>query len=57
MKYLNILLIALLASVTLVACDSNEGPMEEAGENVDQSVDDVQDATEDATDEVQDTVN
>ena len=57
MKYLNILLIALLASLSLAACDVDEGPMEETGESVDQSVDEVQDATDDATDDVQNRVD
>ncbi len=42
MKFLNVFLIALLACTTLVACDVNEGPMEEAGENVDDAVDDAE---------------
>jgi hypothetical protein len=56
MKYLNIFLITLLASLSLVGCD-NDGPMEEAGESVDQAADDAGDATEDAADDVEDTVD
>lgn len=56
MKYLSTFLIVLLASFTLVACDVDEGPMEEAGESVDQGVENTRDATEDAANEVEDAV-
>lgn len=56
MKYLSTLLIALLASATLVACDVDEGPMERAGESVDQGVENTRDATEDAVNNVEDAV-
>lgn len=51
MKLSQTITAALLAStlmLTLSACD--EGPMEEAGENVDDAVEDSGDAVEDATD-------
>lgn len=35
---------------TLAACDSNDGPMEEAGEQIDNAVDETADAMEDAGD-------
>ncbi len=57
MKYLSILLLTLLASISVVGCDVNEGPLEETGETVDQSIEDAQDATEDAADDVQDSVD
>lgn len=45
-------LIALLFAIgaagtsTLAACDSNDGPLEEAGENMDEAADDVEDAVD-----------
>lgn len=33
------------ASLGLAACDREEGPMEEAGEAIDDTVDDIEDAT------------
>lgn len=56
MKYFNTLLIALLASFTLVACDVDEGPMEETGESVDEATDDMGDAAEDTAEDVEDAV-
>ncbi|WGF88875.1 hypothetical protein [Marinivivus vitaminiproducens] len=41
----------------LVACESDQGPMEEAGESVDDTVDDAGDAMEDAGDSAEDSVN
>ncbi len=32
------------APMTLAACDTNEGPFEEAGEELDEAADDVEDA-------------
>lgn len=40
----------------LAACES-QGPMEEAGESVDDTVNDAGDALEDAGDETEDSVN
>ncbi len=51
MKISETIAAALLASalmITLPACD--EGPLEEAGEEVDEAVEDTGDAIEDATD-------
>lgn len=48
---LTILMLALmmaLGSVTLAGC--GQGPMEEAGENIDEAVEDTGDAVEDAAD-------
>jgi hypothetical protein len=35
---------------TLAACDSNDGPLEEAGEELDDAAEDAADEVEDATD-------
>jgi hypothetical protein len=35
---------------SLQACDTNEGPLEEAGEEIDDAVDDIGDEIDDATD-------
>lgn len=56
MKYFNTLLIALLASFTLVACDVDEGPMEETGESVDEATDDMGDAAEDTAEDAEEAV-
>lgn len=48
-----VFIIALLAT-PLVACDSNKGPAEKLGENVDNAVDDTRDAIDDAADEIKD---
>ena len=47
---LRALLVAGLALGTVAACDSNDGPMEEAGEQIDNAVDETADAVEDAGD-------
>lgn len=57
MKLLNKFLLVLLATASLAACDVNEGPVEEAGESVDQAIENTEDATEDAVDEVDDTID
>lgn len=48
-------LVALLAAgtLTLAGCDSDDGPAEEAGEQVDQAAEEARDATEEVGDEVQ----
>lgn len=45
-----ILALALATPLALVGCDTNDGPMEEAGENVDEAVENAGDNIEDATD-------
>ena len=49
---ISVVTLALLfgASLSLAACDNNDGPMEEAGEAMDDAADDMGDAIEDATD-------
>ena len=44
------LLVAGLALTTIAACDSNDGPLEEAGENLDNAVEETTDEMEEATD-------
>lgn len=44
------LLVAGLALTTISACDSNDGPLEEAGENLDNAVEETTDEMEEATD-------
>lgn len=43
--------------VTLQACDTNEGPLEETGENIDNAVDDAGDAIDDAADDAEDAID
>lgn len=43
--------------LALTACDSNDGPAEEAGEALDDAADDVGDAFDDAADEVDDAID
>ena len=40
--------------VSLQACDSNDGPLEEAAEDIDEAVEDVGDAIEEACEEATD---
>lgn len=47
-------LIFFLTLFALAACE-DQGPMEEAGENIDQGVENAGDAAEDAGDDVEDT--
>lgn len=49
------LFLVLSGGAFLTACD-NQGPAEEAGENIDDAVEDAGDSMEDAGDEVEDTV-
>lgn len=44
-KTLIALLISFGALGAVAACDANEGPMEEAGEEIDDAVDEIDDAT------------
>tara|TARA_Y100000052_G_scaffold23793_2_gene25761 strand:+ start:24758 stop:24907 length:150 start_codon:yes stop_codon:yes gene_type:complete len=48
---LRTLLAAGLGLGLIAACDTNDGPMEEAGEEIDNQVEETADAVEDATDE------
>ena len=42
----------LLSGLLFVACDSNDGPMEETGEAIDQAANDAANAVEDACEDV-----
>lgn len=54
-KIKNLLLIFVMAAGFLVACDSNDGPVEEAGEKIDNVGEDISDGAEDAAEDVEDT--
>ncbi len=41
-----------LLTLLLTGCDTNDGPVEKAGENVDQAIDSVQNSAEDLADKV-----
>lgn len=49
-----VLLAFLFTGLGIAGCDVNEGPAEEAGENIDNAVDKTGDAIEDAGDKIQD---
>ena len=51
------LLLTLTAATPLVLTGCDEGPMEEAGEKIDDAADDVKDAAEDAADDVEDGID
>ncbi len=53
-KIMTALFISLFV-LPLAACDSNDGPAEELGENVDNAVEEVQEETKAAADKVEDT--
>jgi len=46
--------LALFGVTSLVGCDSNDGPVESAGERVDDAADDTGDALEDACEKATD---
>jgi len=48
-------LMLLLSSLSVLqACDNNDGPLEEAGETIDEAADDVGDAVEEACEDATD---
>ncbi|HEY0962083.1 MAG TPA: hypothetical protein VGE69_06975 [Pseudomonadales bacterium] len=49
-RKLYILMLMMAGMFTLQACDTNEGPVEEAAEEVDDFADDVEDDIDDAID-------
>lgn len=53
-----IMIVGAVAALGLTACDQNEGPLDEAAEDVedaaDDAADDVEDAADDAGDELDD---
>lgn len=59
MQYLKMLFVILMMSLgaaTLVGCD-NDGPMENAGEKVDEAVEDMKDTAEETKNDVKDAVD
>lgn len=54
MKLLHQVFIIALLATPLAACDSNKGPAEKLGENVDNALDETRDALDDAADEIKD---
>ncbi len=58
MTFNNLIIAAGLATLVFIGgCDSNDGPVEKAGENVDHAVDKTGDKIEDAGDKIKDEVN
>lgn len=51
MRFPELTLIALLASLGAASCDVDEGPAEETGESLDEAGDEIEDAADDATDD------
>lgn len=56
-RKLYILMLMMAGLFTLQACDTNEGPLEEAGEEIDQAADRAADNIEDASDDLEDRIN
>ncbi len=56
LKTLLLMIMFALGSMTLVGCD-NDGPMENAGETVDEAVEEMGDAAEEAGDNIEDTMD
>ncbi len=52
-----IVFFVLFATVGLIGCAEQDGPMEEAGEAIDEAVDDVQDAVEDAGEAIDEAID
>lgn len=55
-KLLTVLFLSLLGVFAVPGCE-DEGPFEEAGEEIDDAGDDIDDAVEDAGDEIEDAVD
>ena len=55
LRFIQILAV-LLTTLCFAACDSDDGKMEEMGENIDNTVNDARDKLDDAADEVKDGV-
>lgn len=49
-----LMVVALLMFGTVACVEENDGPLEEAGESLDEAVDEVKDAGEDIGDEIED---
>lgn len=50
------ILLAIFGATSLVGCDSNDGPVESAGERVDDAFDNTKDGVEDAADDAGDAI-
>lgn len=50
------MLLLVLFALPLAACDTNDGPAEKLGENLDNAAEETGDAMDDAADEVEDAV-
>ena len=53
MKKLPMVFASAVVAFSLAACDSNDGPMEEAGEKIDEGYGEVVDSVEEAADKVE----
>lgn len=56
MQLLKQITIVLLLGLPLVACDSQDGPAEKLGKDVDKALDNTRDTLDDAADEIKDGV-
>ncbi|BFM21711.1 hypothetical protein [Gilvimarinus japonicus] len=54
MKAIKQLLLMMMITVPLMACDTNDGPVEEMGESMDNAAEETKDAMGDAADDVGD---
>ncbi|MGH8168784.1 MAG: hypothetical protein ACREQ1_16210 [Woeseiaceae bacterium] len=57
MKMHHLLLVAIVAAFGLAGCDTNDGPVEEMGEAVDETGEDAQDAVKDTCEDVKEGVD
>ena len=52
-----VLVVAVATAVSIAGCDTSDGPVEKAGENVDNAIDNAADSIEDAGDKIKEEVN
>lgn len=52
-----VLFLASFLTLGIAACDSDDGPMEEAGEEMDDAIDGMSDAMDDAMDDMEDALD
>jgi len=57
LRKLYMMMLMMAGLVTLQACDTNEGPLEEAGEEIDEAGDDIGDGIDDVGDDLEDAVD
>ncbi len=55
MKPIYTLLAAMMFSLPMVACDMDEGPVEETGEQIDEAADETGEALDEAADDAEET--